>query len=64
MGFLCSTGEPDKPFSLNAWGWRGPSPHGPGGLAQMACEGADRQADFPCAALHGREAFQKGLVFT
>lgn len=32
------------------------------GLSQMACEGADRQADFPCAAWHGREPIQKSLL--
>lgn len=30
----------------------------------MACEGADRQADFPCAALHRTHTFRKGLVLT
>lgn len=28
----------------------------------MDCEGADRQADFPCAAWHGREPIQKGFL--
>lgn len=29
----------------------------------MACEGADRQADFPCSAWHGREPIQKGFFY-
>lgn len=62
MEFLFSPGEPDKPFSLSAWGWRGPSPCRPEGLSQMACEGADRLADFPCAAWHRREPTQKGFL--